>query len=69
MKYQSIYKMRLLRKKMKYFINQCLEGLPKKAATYWDIPYYYLLKFKVNFRHFRIVLIQSTIGMRLWNEN
>ena len=58
----------VIAQKMKYFINQCLEGLPKKAATYWDIPYYYLLKFKVNFRHFRIVLIQSTIGMRLWNE-
>lgn len=56
----------VIAQKMKYFINQCLEGLPKKAATYWDTPYYYLLKFKVILRHFRIVLIQSTIGMRLW---
>jgi len=56
----------VIAQKMKYFIKQCLEGLPKKAATYWDTPYYYLLKFKVNLRHFRIVLIQSTIGMRLW---
>ena len=56
----------IIAQKLKHFIDKCLDGLPKKAASCWDIPYYYYLEFKVNFRHFRIVLIQSTIGMRLW---
>jgi len=36
----------VIAKKLKHFIDKCLDGLPKKAAKFWHKPYYYLRKIR-----------------------
>lgn len=43
-------------KKLKHFIDKCLDGLPKKAAKFWHKPYYYLRKIRGGSRLVKINL-------------
>jgi hypothetical protein len=36
----------VIAKKLKHFIDKCLEGFPNKAAKFWHKPYYYIKKIK-----------------------
>jgi len=42
--------------KLKSFIEQCLEGLPQKAAKFWHKPYYYMRKVRGGSRLIKINL-------------
>ena len=36
----------VIAKKLKHFIDKCLDGLPNKAAKFWHKPYYYIRKIR-----------------------
>jgi len=36
----------VIAKKLKHFIDKCLDGLPNKAAKFWHKPYYYVRKIR-----------------------
>jgi hypothetical protein len=46
----------VIAKNLKHFIDQCLEGLPKKAACWWHKPYYYVRKIRGGSRLVKINL-------------
>lgn len=46
----------VIAKKLKHFIDKCLDGLPKKAAKFWHKPYYYLRKIRGGSRLVKINL-------------
>ena len=46
----------VIAQKLKYFIDKCLDGLPKKAAKFWHKPYYYIRKIRGGSRLIKINL-------------
>ena len=42
--------------KLKSFIDQCLDGLPNKAAKFWHKPYFYIRKIRGGSRLVKINL-------------
>ena len=46
----------VIAQKLKEFIDQCLNGLPKKAAKLWHKPYYYVRKIRGGSRLVKIKL-------------
>ena len=46
----------VIAQKLKYFIDKCLDGLPKKAAKFWHKPYYYIRKIRGGSRLVKIDL-------------
>ena len=46
----------VIAKKLKHFIDKCLDGFPKKAAKFWHKPYYYIRKIKGGSRLVKINL-------------
>ena len=46
----------VIAKKLKHFIDKCLDGLPNKAAKFWHKPYYYLRKIRGGSRLVKINL-------------
>ena len=50
------FKDEVVAKKLKYFIDKCLDGFPKKAAKFWHKPYYYIRKIRGGSRFVKIYL-------------
>jgi hypothetical protein len=46
----------VIAKNLKHFIDQCLTGLPKKAAKFWHKPYFYIRKIRGGSRLVKINL-------------
>ena len=46
----------VIAQKLKYFIDDCLSGLPNKAAKFWHKPYYYIRKIRGGSRLVKINL-------------
>ena len=46
----------VIAQKLKYFINKCLDGLPKKAAKFWNKPYYFIRKIRGGSRLIKLEL-------------
>ena len=46
----------VIAKKLKHFIDKCLDGLPNKASKFWHKPYYYLRKIRGGSRLVKINL-------------
>ena len=46
----------VIAKKLKHFIDKCLDGLPNKAAKFWHKPYYYIRKIRGGSRLVKINL-------------
>jgi hypothetical protein len=46
----------VIAQKLKSFIDQCLNGLPKKVAKFWHKPYYYIRKIRGGSRLVKINL-------------
>lgn len=46
----------VIAQELKGFIDQCLDGLPKKAAKFWHKPYYYIRKIRGGSRLVKINL-------------
>ena len=46
----------VIAQKLKYFIDDCLSGLPNKAAKFWHKPYYYIRKIRGGSRFVKIYL-------------